>query len=399
MGKYTVIDNPIIDQVIQSQMLRIVKEITSRIKPDSIVLRGSFGRGEGSVMVRNGSPHFLSDYEIDVTAISPFHRALFAKLTRELSDEFAVQTGIRWMRPDCLFRDRIGPFPIGKAKPTISLYEFRYGSRVLWGRDLFSEGPEVNPDEIDLMSGLTLLLNRMAESLFYMSLEDDYIDSEGFTYYWINKTILACAESILLVLNRYHYSYQERGQRFLQLPEEELIHFDGNINSMKEWVNKATEFKLQPSLELYSLSVNLTWSQILPLCESTLGFLVENILRSNWQGLSHFPQTYLDYCREYPHYDLGKLNSLIKLHEVYRALRGHIRPPIFNSANPSYQIVYSIVPLLFFSYGHSKRVKILQIVRDMMSQINPLEPPLPDMDQEWDYLRQELAHLWKVYCY
>lgn len=399
MGIYTVNEDPHIDRVVQGHMLRIVEEITSKIRPDSIILRGSFGRGEGSVMTHKGTLHFLSDYEIDVTSVSPFHRSFFAKLSRELSDEFGMQAGIRWMRPDCLTKDRIGPFPIGKARTTISLYEFRYGSQILWGRDLFAESPEMYPEEIDLMSGLILLLNRMAESLFIMTLNDDYIDKDGQNYYWINKTILACAESILLVLKQYHYSYQERGKRFWHLPNEKLKFLGDNINSKKEIVKKATEFKLRPNLDLYPSTVEDTWVEVLPLFESTLSFLVEEILKENWMGLSSFSELYLDYIEENPKYDNGKLALLLNLYEAYRAFRAHHRPSIFSNHPHSNDVVYSAVPLVFLSYGVNKKWALLQKARLLMSKISTLQEPLSDLDAEWDYLRKRLAYLWKVFCY
>jgi hypothetical protein len=399
MGKYTVLNDSQIDQTIEDHMRRIVDEITTRMSPDSIILRGSFGRGEGSIMIREGKPHFLSDYEIDVTTKSPFHRSLFARLTKKLSDEFGMQAGIRWMRPDCFIKDRIGPFPIGEAKPTISLYEFRYGSQVLWGRDLFADSPPINPDDINLMSGLNLLLNRMAESFFYMSLDDDYMDSEGLTYYWINKAVLACAESILLVNRKYHFSYHERGKRFSELSEDRLNLPDGNVDQIKDLVKKATEFKLRPNLETYPHTVRETWLQVLPFCEVTLRWLVENLMEKRISQISEFPRVFIDYTKENTKYDQGKLSLLVNLHEIYRAFHSRHWPPVFSGENRPYYLVYSTVPLIFLSYGESKSRRVLQTAREIIGEMSALQPPLPDLDEEWNYLRQQLVKLWKVYCY
>lgn len=399
MGRYTVLDDSKIDQIIDGHMLRIVDEITSKMTPDSIILRGSFGRGEGSIIKREGDLQFLSDYEIDVTAKSPFYRSLFARLTKELSEEFGMQAGIRWMRPDCLIRDRIGPFPIGNAEPTISLYEFRYGSQVLWGRDLFADSPPINPGDINLMSGLTLLLNRMAESFLYMSLDDDYIDSEGLTYYWINKAILACAESILLGTKRYHYSYRERGNRFSELSEDDINISNGKIDQLKDFVSKATEFKLRPNFEIYPLSVRETWSQVLPLCEATLGYLVENLMENKLTETSEFVRLFLDYTKGNPKNDPGKISILVYLLETYRAFKSrHWPPKFFNEYRPHY-LVYSAVPLIFLSYGMPKSKRILMSAREIIGEMSVLQPPFSDLDEEWDYLRGQLVELWKVYCY
>ncbi|MRR32616.1 hypothetical protein EG834_20320, partial [bacterium] len=85
MTRYTALDDPIVDGVIEGHLRRIVEAITARMKPQSIVLRGSFGRGEGSVMLKKESLYFISDYEVDVTCNSPFYRSLFADLSKELS--------------------------------------------------------------------------------------------------------------------------------------------------------------------------------------------------------------------------------------------------------------------------------------------------------------------------
>lgn len=399
MGKYTINDDPLIDQVIESHMQRIVAEITSHLKPTSIILRGSFGRGEGSVIELDSIFQFLSDYEIDVTAKSPFHRSFFSKLSRKLSDEFGLQAGIRWMRPDCLSRDRIGPFPIGKAVPTISLYEFRYGSQVLWGRDIFSSSPPIYPDQINPLSGLLLLLNRMAESLLFMRLDDDYFDTACFTYYWINKTILACAEALLLICKQYHYTYREREHRFQNLPQTELAFLGEDLSTVKDMIKSATEFKLEPCLMHYPLPVRDTWLQVIPLCKATLRHVMETLSSQNWEGLLLYPEIYLDYAADNYQQEYSKYIWLINLYEIYKVISTQRLPQQLRNHHYSIDLVYAAVPLIFLSYGPNKEEKILFKARNIISKLCDLEPTSHDLDKEWDYLRQKLAALWKAYCY
>mgnify|MGYP000869345888 FL=1 len=98
MGNYTALEDPLIDQTIENHMRRIVESIVARMPPQTIALRGSFGRGEGSVMPRGDSLYFLSDYEIDVATPSPFYRSVFSELSKEMTEQLGVQTGIRWMQ-------------------------------------------------------------------------------------------------------------------------------------------------------------------------------------------------------------------------------------------------------------------------------------------------------------
>lgn len=399
MGKYTVLDDPQIDLTVEGHMRRIVEEITSRMTPDSIILRGSFGRGEGSVLRLNGKLVFLSDYEIDVTTTSPLYRSLFAKLSSELTKEFSIQVGIRWMRPDCLTRDRIGPFPTGKAKMTISLYEFRYGSIILWGRDIFFGSPGILPESIDLASGLRLLLNRMAESLFFMKpTGSDSVDDLS-RYYWINKTILACSESLLLIWKQYHYSYQERGKRFSQLAQEKLAFVQDQVDDFIGLVTRATEFKLRPQTNVYRHSEPDTWISILPLCEVTLQYLMKDIYAIKYKNLNEYSDRYLELSKGSEKKTLLVYALLSKSLEIYRAIKSHQSlPPLWSRLEGS-EIVYSVVPLIFLSYASEGKRDVLIAAREKLNLLDNLGPTLSDPELEWDYLRQKTANLWKTYCY
>ena len=61
MGKYTALDDPIVDQTVEDHLKKIVRAICSHFDPRSIVLRGSFSQGEGSVVVEGSRLRFQSD--------------------------------------------------------------------------------------------------------------------------------------------------------------------------------------------------------------------------------------------------------------------------------------------------------------------------------------------------
>ena len=399
MGKYIAFENPEIDILIEGHMDLIVKEITSRMKPESIILRGSFGRGEGSIIQENGKLIFLSDYEIDVMTKSPLHRALFAELSSRLSDQLGLQVGIRWMRPDCLERDRIGPFLVGKAKPSISLYEFRYGSKVLWGRDIFRDSPLIDPASIQLESGITLLLNRMAESLIYMKPDNAMSKNEYSRYYWINKTILACAESLLLLWGQYHFSYRERGNRFLALGQNNLKFMPDQEASFLQLVEMATEFKLRPRNGVYQESPEKYWHVVLPICEKTLRHIMEEGFLRNYQNLEKFPESYLSIQNMDHQKRWNGKSLLVKMMEIYRAMKSRQFSTRFSLGQRAYKIVYSAVPLIFLTYDQNNNLEVLNSARNQITRLVSLEKPSTTVSTEWEYLRRQIVALWKVYCY
>lgn len=399
MGVYTYLEDQQIDQLVENHLQRIVGAVCARINPYAIVLRGSFGRGEGSVILENDHTKFLSDYEIDVITGSPLHRRLFADLTRELSNEFGMDAGLRWNRPDCLVKNRLGPLAVGKAIPSISLYEFRYGSRILWGKDFITNGPPIDPNTIPLQSGIRLMLNRMAESLFYMAPGDDRVDESLNYYYWINKTILACAEALLLSWRQYHYSYAERGRRFSSLAYDRLDFMSEYKYRMIALVDQATEFKLRPRTGLYRDSIRQTWLQVIPVCDEVFRHLVFEEMGLSISDYSDYPENIL-FQRPSRFEFMKKIGFMLGWAlEMNKAFKARNLPAHLPAGMLPSQIVYAVVPLLFLSYGRSDTTALLAEARKWISKLTTLPPPSPELAEDWDILRQKLFGLWKIYCY
>jgi hypothetical protein len=371
------------------------------MKPQAVILRGSFGRGEGTVYVERGRLRFFSDYEIDVATYSPRYRSFFSNLSKRLTGEFGVDTSVRWVRPDFLVKNRVGPFPTGPAHLSISLYETRYGSQTLYGEDITGSGPDIDSAEIQPFSGYQLLLNRMAESLYYLPNSAQRNHDTLAIFYWITKMILACAESLLLHWQRYHFSYRERGGRFTAMAKERLDFFDDKGSALADHVIRATEFKLHPRRSLYLDSVQETWTQVLSLCDSVFRHLTEKILGFSFQNYEEFPEGFLQYATRtanaYPRHQFMAL----KLLDVYKYLRKHLRPRGLHSRYQTSRAVYAVVPLMFASWANEEAdlSLILKEIRYRMEKICPLESPRNDLWEERDLLRQRLLWAWKNFCY
>jgi hypothetical protein len=399
MGKYTASDDPIIEKTVTDHLLYIVNTILAHMDPQAIILRGSFGRGEGTVMVEGKKPCFLSDYEIDVATLSPFYRSLFSRLTRQVTTELGVDVGIRWVRPDYLQNRRIGPFLVGPLDISISSYESRYGSKVLYGLNIIDTCATIDPSQIPVESGIRLMFNRIAEALLYINKNHSNTITNLHTYYWINKTILACAESLLVLWKQYHFSYRERGLRFASNARKKLCFMQDEGAILCELVARATEYKLRPANGLYPLPVIDTWQRVIPEVEAIFRHLINENLQINFESYVDFPRQYLQESSRNYHSPSRKIFLSLKLLEIYRSLRVHYLPRSFYTPYHAYQVVYSIVPLLFFGFISKERAALLDVVRFWLSKLGPLKAPSADLNIEWDYLRQELFRYWKVYCH
>jgi hypothetical protein len=401
MGRFTLLDDPLVDQTIEAHLHCIVAAVRSRMEPQAIILRGSFGRGEGSVAVQDGQLRFLSDYEIDVATFSPLYRSLFRELSHQLTAEFGVETGLRWVRPDYMSKNRVGPLPMGPAPITISLYESRYGSRMLYGQDVISSGPAVDPCQIRLESAIRLVLNRMAESLYYMPTGSDITHDELEVFYWVNKTILACAESLLLLWGQYHFSYQERGRRFATMADDRLVFMNDQGAVLSDLVTRATEFKLQPRRSLYPDTDQETWLQVVPICGTVFQHLVERVLGLSFDAYAEFPERYLQNASAASR-SLSPLHFVtLKSLDVYKYLRRRRLPRGLPLPYGVPKVVYAVVPLVFMGWASNNETlpTLLSEVRRWLGMICPLQSPQTDPRQEWDALRQSMLWAWKNFCY
>ncbi len=400
MGTFTAAGNPEIEGVVSSHMGKIVQAVRSGMEPDAILLRGSFGKGEGDVLAEDGHLNFLSDYEINVATYSFRHRGYFNRMAEKLTEELGVQTSIVWMRPDYFHKLRVGPFVAGPVPITISLYETRYGSRVIYGRDLLQEAPEIDPDCILMESGLQLMLNRMAEAIHHLPEPDGRSRNEWQSIYWINKLILACVESLLLYWGHYHYSYGERGRRFSMLAEKRLSFMGDEAQTLYHLGQRATDFKIRPGRELYPEPLQSVAWQAVTICERVFCYLA----LQEWEVTIDDP--YAPYPEQYLQAQVDCLGSfsyqraLYKLLDTYKYVRTRQLPLNLLTANTAGEVVYSVVPLLFLGWCQPDATlfSITKLARQQLSKVSFLPPPLHDARAEWQQLCERMLILWKNFC-
>ncbi len=400
MSTFTAAGNPEVERVVRSHMERIVVAVREGMEPDAILLRGSFGKGEGDVLSEDGHLKFLSDYEINVVTYSFRYRGYLNAMANRLSAELGVATSLVWMRPDYFSKLRVGPFVAGPVPITISLYETRYGSRLLYGRDLLQSAPEIDPTFISMESALQLMLNRMAEAIGYLPEPGDGTDKEWMSIHWLNKLMLACVESLLVSWGNYHYSYRERGRRFVRLAPGRIDFMEADAETLYEFAQRAIAFRLRPERQLYPATLLGTADQVLSICDRVFLYLAAQAWKLK------FAQNDLLYPGQYLHGRLAetpafsRTRALQKILDVYKHARKHQFPLTLLTPNTAGEIVYSVVPLLFRSWAccGSTLSETLRAVRNELQKVCFLPPRLPNLNDEWHQLSDEMLVLWKNFC-
>lgn len=378
MGKYTAWDDPLADRIVEDHMRRIAEAIRTRLEPQAISLRGSFGRGEGSVALENGRARFLSDYDINVVTNSSRHRALLDRLSRELTRELEVETNLFWKPPDHLQAHR----------GDLARYDARYTSQALYGRETPPPGPPWEASEIPFHGTLVMVLHRMAESLCHVpaSSNNDFL-----RLHWVCKPMIAISGALLHLWGNYHHSYEERGCRFASLASERLG-FMGDLGPrFTEHVSRATEFKLRPRRDLWEGSVEDSWREVIPGCVEAFRHFAEEGLKFPLPSLVDFPEAYLQHTQELLEnagplqFWKSKASNLRKFLKQGRLPRGILSPHLASS------VIYSVIPVVFGAtvLEDDDLARANDVARKVLRKTWRLDRPRPDSRAEWNHLRDQ----------
>ena len=253
MGKFTVYEEPWIDEEIQHQLDTIVRIIKSNVpNVRRIILYGGFGRGEGSVRVIGNTVVPLKDYDITVVV----DKKPNSKIVQALDDE--VYTELKMQNPkekDFHFLNFVVDIAFTRRKnmgvlPDIATYERKVASKLLFGEDVRETIPW-GIEDIPLSSGLRLFFEKMTGLIGHFSQE--YLlgreiekHKQELLIYECYKTYVEIATALCLLMKCYEPSFARRMKLFKNNFERELPSLYEKVPDLPEWVTKTTKFKLKP---------------------------------------------------------------------------------------------------------------------------------------------------------
>ncbi len=236
-----------INNEIANQLSVIINEILNydgKLKLVSIVLFGGFGRGEGSIIVKNDVIKPLNDYDLFIVIKKPINPiqyfriySLLSKLSKTIQQKISIHADLIPL----FYED------IKTLSPLIINYEMKYGSKILWGEDIIKQIPNYSPNDILLYDGIVLLFNRMLCLIYGYPKEKD----KKFVIIQSVKALHACCESLLLLSGNYHFSYEERNVRFKIIFPEKFPEIYRKFPELIDYVDKSINFKLHPDDNLF----------------------------------------------------------------------------------------------------------------------------------------------------
>lgn len=216
---YTIYNDPEIDKKVENDLKYINSQILHLLGKHvhSIILCGSFGRGEGGVYKNKEKIHIVNDYDIIIILKenNPVRFAFLYKkykqLLHNLADELAADLEMKQVDLDL----KHNSYFKNPQSLKIENYEVKMGHIIIYGNeDITTLMPNWKAKDIPIFEGTRLFFNRGSGLLIaalYFNAENG-IPSHKRENFIIecNKAQLAMGDSILLLKNSYHYLYSER---------------------------------------------------------------------------------------------------------------------------------------------------------------------------------------------
>lgn len=171
----------------------------------TIVLAGSFGRGEGMLLENGGAQRPLNDYDVLVFSATPVAAAAVAETRRRLAQELALPyVDLSWFPPEWA----------EDPEPSLFRFDLRYGSRVMAGDAAFLDRlPQRAANDIAPGELRRLLCNRAAGMLLALT----PYGTREFLWIQVMKIGVAVADHYLCTWGSYHPRYATRRRRFATL--------------------------------------------------------------------------------------------------------------------------------------------------------------------------------------
>ena len=223
--KYTLYGINEIDNKISNDLKLIVDNVVRLLGKEnihSIILTGSFGKGEGGAFLHDGKVKVINDYDISIIHYGgSFFKLKNINKIKALSEEIAFKINIKQID--------LGLIPISKINGshlTIGHFDFVHGHHILYGKNPFL-GSDLNfkSEDIPLFEGSWLLRNRgiglVLAGLYFIGKKGNNSINKENLWIEINKANLAIGDSSLILKQQYHWSCVERLNRISKFSDSQ----------------------------------------------------------------------------------------------------------------------------------------------------------------------------------
>lgn len=256
MGKYTVLEDRRVDELVEKHLAVAVREITKIQGVLSVVLVGGFGRGEGSILLDQKKILPLNDYDIYLISEAEIGEDVLNETANGIekavgSQGFSLYEASAkdfYFDLRCIQVDKLKTLP-----PFIKYYEMRHASRIIWGNDYRYLIPDYKPSDLPISEGVRFILNRLS-SIFlwnpYMPQRlDGWQDWEHRVFFYdISKLYIECTTILCQLIKVYVPTYQGRLSNLENSWKIKCGSLDRKFPDLINRIKNYTQMKLDPKL-------------------------------------------------------------------------------------------------------------------------------------------------------
>jgi hypothetical protein len=345
------VEDPKLNERVAKVIEELKEEVITRFRPKSIIITGSFGRGEAKVVEEGGKLKFLSDCEV---ILIPYKWIFSRRKLDEFEREFYERTGLKveiWGFAPTIYL--CIPFLSKKMKPLIANYDLKYGSKVVYGKNYLEKIPRFTPEDIPVWEGIRLLLNRMAEALEHFSM-----NGSDKMVFWCDKIVLACQDALLLTIGKYTPSYIERNRIFI----ESIERFDlPRTQTLVKLTVEATNRRLNQTFKVLHECVKY-WFLVGKICDEVLRHVLRKCYGIEFKDYVEFQEKYMK--SNLKNYTTLPFNNTV-LQNFFRFSKKEIvkhKLPTLKMLLRAYMkwdhMLYSHIPLVYFGIQEDCKVNV-----------------------------------------
>ena len=284
-----------IQDKISRDIKTIIECLIEEYKPLAIIITGSFGKGEGSVLELNGEFHYLSDCEMVLVDHFPVKASKLRQTRIVISEKVAIDFELFHNFPTKYETSFLSELLYHPGFVSISAYDRRYSSLTVYGKDFLKTMPNYSATDIPVWEGIRQIWVRMCGAL----LSYHVIDSGSVNKlenvqaaYRVSRLIQANADALLIMAGSFHHSYAERAKMARQvLPD----HFPALMKSLPDFSDSLDEVitaKLLPN-QMKMKNLREMWDSYQKTTDLVLRFLLDEEYGIRFGSYEELPELYL----------------------------------------------------------------------------------------------------------
>ncbi len=220
-----------IEGMVQAKVRKVTKIIVQEINPLSVLMFGSFGKGEGTILNRK---EIFNDFDIYIITEKKILDAELDRVGKKASaaigmggKEFIETDGSGYRRKEFFHVDlrAIQLKDLPKLKPTTRTFEIKYSTQLLHGND-YRDLININEKDLPLSEGWRHMINKSCLLLLAMDerrLKGKFkADEKLISIYYALKTFMGCGEALLLLRRKFSGTYMGRAELFRKYYGKEM---------------------------------------------------------------------------------------------------------------------------------------------------------------------------------